>query len=276
MAPFPDWTAGASHMRSPLVDLMSYRSGDYWYRSRVGGGGPGTSSRDVVFVSLYPQDQRVVHDLTDRIGKAASAPGSAPLRVVFIYNKPFQVPVSRFGEEVEIESLFESFYSDGIELTPVPRWEAGDYHVEVSFEDLEEQFNIPETGAIDPDRYAQLKSELQRHGFDRDPVKITLLRGGEGDRQGENGTRGNRWLDQADRIRVARDLGMDGFPTVMFYNSLNRQECGAVPACYERLCESAVCAGADPSVCSEPAIDRSGGRPNVVPIINPTTLVSPS
>jgi len=245
LAQFPDWPNGEFHMLTPasaLVELMAREDGGYWYRPGAMRNSEGPGVRDTVLIALYPDTDQIVVDTTAQRIRRWRDQGRERIPVTVFYNREYQRPVSRFADDATLEDIMEAFYEDGIELTPVPLWTAGQHHLKVSGEQLEALFDLPGTGDIPPGRYAALADELAANGFASKPVLVTLL------------SRGNyRRVAEADRIRVALDRGIESFPVTLFYHRLEREACGAPALCFENLCNALVCAGGDPNVCLDPA-----------------------
>ncbi len=240
LEPFPDWPNDEFHMlasTAELLDLLSRIEPGYWYRP-----GAGRNERQGVLIGLYPDtDEIIINTTAERIRQWRDE-GMERIPVTFFFNLDYQRPVSRFGNDLTLQDITDSFFEGGDELTPVPLWTEGDHHLEVSGEELEELFELPETNDIDPQRYQALRDDLAVNGFDEKPVLVTLLRSGSYSR-----------ISEADRVRVALDRGTESFPVALFYHRLDREACGAPALCFDRICDALVCAGGDPNVCLDPA-----------------------
>lgn len=262
LAQFPDWPNDEFHMLASadeLLDLLSQLESEYWYRPGPSQEGPGANPRGAVLIALYPEagngeqeegqntddqgfDGRVVIDTTaEQIRKWKEA-GRDRIPVIFFYNFEYQRHISDYDEDVTLEQIMESFFEDGEELTPVPLFTVGDYHLNVPADELEALFDLPDSDDIDPARYQALEDDLAANGFSRKPVMVSLLRSAS-----------YRKLAESDRVRVAIDRGVEQFPVALFYHRLNREPCGAPAICFENLCDALVCAGADPNSCLDPA-----------------------
>ena len=125
----------------------------------------------------------------------------------------------------------------------MPLLSSGDYHLIATREQIEDLFDIPETGDIDPARYAELKLHLERDGFTRQPVVATLYSDGAA-----------RWLGDPERVRAG---------------------CGATGSCIRRICEAVTCAAGASSACDieQGAPQRSGDQQPPPP---PSTGGNPS
>ncbi|MFC1665523.1 FecR domain-containing protein [Pseudomonadota bacterium] len=265
MVPFPNWIKGRYHMLTPATDLNTLDQESYWYlpsQKPPVTGDPGDSP---IFVSLYADKDQIVHDWNGRANGPAQPPGKEKLPVVFLYNQEYQVPVSRYGVDVDLKTLFSEFFDKNIELSPVRNIDWGDHHLVASFEELGEYFEIPELNTISKERYERLKSELSKDSFNRKPVMITLLVGGtKSDNNNDNYLDGRGWLNHI----CTRSSRSTLFPTILFYNVLGREQCGAAASCTDIICKAAMCAGAKPSVCNKrPGFQRT--RPFSMPILLP-------
>ena len=250
LAPFPDWPQKDFHMMASITELLELVDEHFWYQVGPPSDTPGGHPRESVMVSLYPDPKQIVVDATKEKLLQLQQEGKDRVAVTFMYNRKYHRPASRFDEDVTLERVIDSFFSDAVELTPVPMWQVGDHHLVVKTKELVKLFEILEKDEIPPARYSQVIKKLQEDGFSKQPVMVTLLRG--------NG----KWLDRPERVRAAMELGMEQVPVTIFYHRVNRQACGAPATCYERLCAAAVCAGADPEVCK---VERPGVRPGPLP-----------
>jgi len=245
LAQFPDWPNDEFHMLAStdeLLELLSQTGTDFWYRPGPSQDSKGANPRDTVLIGLYPDTGQIVIDTTAERIRRWRDQGKQRIPVTFFYNFEYQRPISRFKDDATLDDVMASFFDAGTELTPVPLWTVGDYHLMVSGEELEELFEIPASEDIDPVRYQAIADELAARGFSEKPVLVTLLRSG-----------GYRRLAEPDRVRVALDQGVENFPTALFYHRLDREACGAPALCFDRLCDALVCAGGDPNVCLDPA-----------------------
>lgn len=288
LARFPDWPKKEFHMLASideLIDLVEREDIEYWYRpGPVQSETPGGNPRDSVLIALYLKGQKVVIDTSMQQLQSWKQEGRDRVPVTFFYNFKYQRPISQFGNDVSLQDIENVFFDDGIELTPVPLWTVGDHHLQVTADELEELFDIPEKQEIDPDHYQLLLDELNKNGFSKKPVLVTLLRSGRYKR-----------LSQPDRIRVAMDQGYSEFPTTLFYHRLERQACGAPAICFDQLCGAVACGVLNgsgsttgsgfefiPQVCQPAAVQvglvpGGGGTPPppIIPPPPPPPMVTP-
>ncbi len=241
MEPFPDWFSGDFHMLAYTDELVDLAQDGYWYQNPGRTASEGSQLVRPILVSLYGETEEIVLDISADELRAFQARGVERLPVVFYFNKDYQRPVTDIRNDQDLAGLIDSFENDGAELTPVPLLGSGDYHVHVTADEMEELFEIPDREDIDPVRYQELVSRLQADGFGKGPAVVTLYSGGN-----------SRWLDDAERIRAAIDLGMEEVPVALLYHRLQRMPCGSSTSCVRRICDAVVCAGGAPTACLEP------------------------
>lgn len=248
IAPFPNWQHGGFHMMASVAELAKLVKPAYWYKIENT-----DTSKDVrtgekrpVFISLYRDTKEIIVD--DNLHQIADAQkkGITKLPVVFVYNDHKFNPISKYGKDVTLANVANQFFGNQEELTPVPSWEDGDYHLQVKTNEFDKLFKIPAKKDVDPARWAALEAQIKKDGFANKPVLVSMLQNKR------------MWVDSPDRIAVAESLGMKQLPTVVFFHSMDRQSCGvAATNCLNRICAAAVAAGADPTVCN--AAPAAGG-----------------
>jgi hypothetical protein len=247
IAPFPDWQAGGAHMKASVAELAGLLKPEYWYESA-----PDTtaSAKRPVFVSLYKESKDIIVDDNLHQVEKAQQQGVAQLPVVFIYNETKYNPISKYGDNVTLNDVANRYFSGGEQLTAVPQWSDGDHHLNVKMGEFESLFTLPKKEDVDPARWAELENDLKQNGFTKSPVLVTLL------------SNNRMWLADPARVAVAKELGIKSAPTVAFFHGIDRQACGlSATTCLDRICEAAVAAGADPSVCSEAPAAGGGAAP---------------
>ena len=235
MVPFPEWLNGKSHVNISTDELISNLKEQWWYKLYPGK--PPKASLPI-FVSLYKDNSEVIVDSNyASILNSAKQRGIDKLPTVIVYNEELQRPISRYGNDPTVELVASKFFSEGEILTPPPDWREGDYHMFAKMDELKEQFEIPDKDKVDPERWEQLTNDLKQKGVDP-PVLIILYR---------NGSR--KWINEADRVAAAAELGMTEMPVVFFNHSLGRLACGETAGCDDLICEAAMAAGASSDVC---------------------------
>jgi len=231
MSPFPDWTAGEFNMLAQVDELMGLVSDDYWYHPGPPQAGAGAHPRDNVLVSLYKRGKLIVVDADASRLAAMKQSGKDRVPVTFFYNQNMQVPISSFGSNVTLETLINEFSAVGNEVSMVPLWRTGDYHLEVPPAELVKMFGVAEKQDMNPILYQKALSDVRRNGFGKSPALITLLR-----------TDKFKSLAEPERIRAAMELGLTEIPTVLFYHTLNRQPCSAPTTCFKQIRQARSCA----------------------------------
>ncbi|MFC1680937.1 hypothetical protein ACFL1S_03975 [Pseudomonadota bacterium] len=231
MSPFPDWTVGEFNMLANVDELIGLAGSGWWYEPGPQQSGAGANPRDNVLVSLYKRDKGIVVDADAAKLQAMKQSGKSRVPVTFYYNQKNQLPISTFGSDVSLQELLNEFFSAGNEITMVPLWQVGDYHLKVPAGELVDIFNIREKQDMDPARYQAALSELRNDGFSRSPALITLLR-----------TDNFKTIAEPERIRAAMELGMNDVPVVLFYHSMNRQSCSAPTNCFSQINKAWSCA----------------------------------
>ena len=232
MAPFPDWSAGEFNMLASVDELLEFAGPEFWYQAGPPQSIPGGHPRDAVLIALYTEGNRIVLDADRARLQALKQSGVQRVPVTFYYNFNDQIPISALGDGVKLMDVVQQFFASGRELTQVPLWQAGDYHLLATVDEILQNFPIPETASFDLDRYRNAVNELRIDGFSKSPVLITLLRSGD-----------FKWVADPERVRAAIELGMQEVPVVLFYHRINRNECGAPTNCFNQINQALACAG---------------------------------
>jgi len=227
LSPFPNWSEDQVHARVPTSELRDLASEGHWYKN-TWADRPENSG---IFVSLYRHENRILIDGNlDQIAEATAA-GEASMSVVIVYNDEFQRPVSDFGD-VQTEDVVDAYFDRGLELTHVPNWNKpyGDFHHVSSIENIEQYVDLPEKDEIDEARWEALEVELSGAGFNEQPVLISIY---ENDHK--------VWVDEPERLTVAKSLGMDSAPVTYLYHRIGRLACASVPGddCEDRIWRAA-------------------------------------
>ena len=213
----------------------------FWYRRDSSRSASTPRTERPVLVSLYAENEEVVLDMSRQELEELKSLGEDNLPVVFYYNKTFQAPVGQFDEDATLDDIMDDFSARGEQLTPVPLLNTGDYHLPVSGDELEDLFDIPDSDEISPERMKVLKQDLQRDGFSKKPVVLTMY-----------SEKNSSWIDDPERVRAALDLGVEDIPVALLYHRLDRMTCGAVPNCVRRMCSAISCAGGSANSCNLP------------------------
>lgn len=228
--PIPDWQNGDFHIEADVEEIVGLSTHDaHWYRGLVAN----TASVRPVFVSLYRDRQAIVIDADSQRLAARQAAGKVP--VVFLFNDVFQRPVSDYREDTDVETIAEDFFAGGYELTAVPDWQQGDYHLMANVDELDRLFGAPELASMS----LETRNALAADADSTAPIKITLLREGA-----------QLWIDQPERLSAAMAAGKRRVPVVFYYHGFDRLACGvSASSCLQHVCRGVIDGGGDPSIC---------------------------
>lgn len=237
VGPFPDWTRDEAHLRVPAAELLELLGDDYWYRNN-------RDDRPVnrgVNISLYQHDGSIVVD--GNLGQVQNAidNGEESIPVVVIYNEERQRPVSEFGADPVVGDIVAAYFAERLRLTHVPDWQDpyGDYHTVADIAEFEQFVTLPSREEIDDARWDKITTELAADGFSRKPVIVSMY---------YNGSR--IWVDEADRLTAARELGIEQAPAAYLYHSIDRLACGVAPGgdCENNIRAAAELASVEPTL----------------------------
>lgn len=254
LVPFPEWQAGQAHMTAAVSELDALPRQQWWYRAP-----DATMSDDEVlaqplFVSMYAGSRTVLVDNNMGHIEAAKRRGLTTLPVVVVYNQPNVYAVGELGADAKVSDVAQRYFNGGQEITPVPEWAEGQYHLMAKREDLESLFELPRKEDIDPQRWAQIEEDLRQNGFSKRPMLLTLV------------DNNRMWADDTVRLAVARDLGIENVPVVYFFHGVHRQACGvSATLCAEQICDALVAGGGDPAACTAPPAAGAGTAPLTLP-----------
>ena len=85
-------------------------------------------------------------------------------------------------------------------------WWLGDYHLTPAIVEFELLFDIPALEDISADKQATLKANLEKNGFTKKPIIVTLLAESE-----------TMVIDQPERVRMAVEAGYTHIPTAFSF-----------------------------------------------------------
>ncbi|MFC1664418.1 hypothetical protein ACFL17_02155 [Pseudomonadota bacterium] len=262
MIPFPNWKEKGVHMQVSTDELISKLKEQWWYQANTAS--PASTSLDrPIMVGLYKHNNEILIDTNLDLVAKAKAQGITELGVVIVYNEEDERPVSEFGDEATISDVAGKFHGDNLRATSVPEWQVGDYHIMAKLDEIKDKFQIPVRKDIEPQRWETISNDIKENGFTK-PLMVTLL-------SNDNGA----WLDDRERVAVAASLGMTELPTVFFYHSFDRLACGAAPTCEDYICEAAIAAGANSSMCTPGSTQTSPPVPPP-PLLPPPSTPSPA
>ena len=243
LSPFPNWKRGQAHMDASVAELASLLNAQkYWYQ-------PGGGRSSPLFVSLYKDNNEIVVDGGVGAINQAQQAGKSTLPVVIVYNQNHQRPLSRYSSEATVTDIANEFYNNRIEITPVPEWKDGDFHMQATIGDLKGLVDTANADKISDEEMAAAKQEITANGGTvKDPLLLTLLRSGTG----------QAWIDSPATLEVAESMGVPQVPVTMFYQDMDRQPCGAPSSCRQQICDAALAAGGAPQIC------KSGGTASIL------------
>jgi hypothetical protein len=202
-----EWLNGEYHRMFDAAEISELPTSAYWYLP--GGSDPFASPKrpEAQLIALFWSTKQAVLD-GHTIGPLQESASGGMVPVVFVFNEDNEVPVSFFGPNVTLKELIDAYFQRGIKVAEVPVWYAGDHHLVTATSELEQLFDIPDLGDIDPAQRELIAAELIAYGFTNKPLAVSILEDS-----------GGRTLDQPERVRVAASLGIEAIPTVIFYYS---------------------------------------------------------
>jgi hypothetical protein len=203
--PTPNWVDGEYHAKFSTSDIIQFSSPEYWYFPIPDRPFLDTKRPKILLISLYIYSRQVVLD-NNALDALREFHGNDEIPVVFVFNDANSVPISHFGEDVSMEGLFKAYVERGIKIADVPIWWLGDYHLTPPVAEFESFFDIPALEDISADRQAALKASLEKNGFTKKPIIVTVLAESE-----------TMVIDQPERVRMAVELGYTHIPTVFSF-----------------------------------------------------------
>lgn len=260
---YPEWQQNQGHASVSIDELILFKEKDledtgvdsWWYRpdERV--------ETDVLAVSLYPGERRVVIDARLEELQQLKAGGAGNVPVMLLYTEQTQIPMSDFNrdpegcdeddnsnacstpardsgnayidyddQEISASEVISRYASTGERASPTRDWHQGDHHLRVQVEELQSLFDIPDKADIPGEDWQRWERQLEA-GVEK-PLLISLYSGAGGD----------SWLDEKGLVAVAADKQMERLPVVFFYHSSQRQPCGLPATCVSDI-EQAIVKG---------------------------------
>jgi len=205
LAPIPNWIDGEYHAVFNYHDIIQFSSPEYWYFPSPDRPLLSPKRPRALLISLFVGTNQVVID-NNAIDALRKELGSDEIPVAFVFNDSNTVPISYFGSNVSLEEVSKAFKERGIKVADVPMWWLGDFSLTPTIEEFEAFFDIPALEDISPEKQAELKADLEAHGFTRKPLLVTLM--------AESGTMA---VDQPARARVAASMGITRIPTSLIF-----------------------------------------------------------
>jgi hypothetical protein len=201
--PSPRFRNGGSHGSFSVAELMEFVSPEYWYMPENSQAILADKRPDTLLVSLYVGINKAVID--NHAFKAMQELHGDSIPTLFVFNDTNVVPVSYFGPNVSMEEVLKAYTDRGIRTADVPMWELGDININPSGAEFEKLFdNIPALEDIPPDRQAALQVDLEKNGFSKKPIFVSVMGGTD-----------TIAVDQPERVRVAMSMGIKNIPTLI-------------------------------------------------------------
>ncbi len=199
--PIPNWIDGEYHAKFSTNDIIQFSSPEYWYFPNQDRPFLDKQRPKALLISLFIYTGQVVID-NNALDALREFHGNGEIPVVFVFNDANAVPISYFGDNVSMEELFKAYFERGIKIADMPMWWLGDYHLTPAIVKFELLFDIPALEDISADQQAALKANLEKNGFTKKPIFVSLL--------AESKT---VVIDQPERVRMAIELGYTHIPT---------------------------------------------------------------
>ena len=258
---YPDWQQNQGQASITVDELLDFKQKEidlagrdsWWYRpdDRV--------STDVMMVTLYPTDHRVVIDARLEELQQLQRSGTEQVQVMLLYAESGQIPLSdlkgnplkktsREGEAaadavpmvqappgqkpydddgISVSDVIARFDASGERASPTRDWHQGDHHLQANVKELQGLFAIPKKEDVSAADWQRWEQELDK-AKDITPLRMSLYQG-----SGED-----RWLEGAGLVAVAAERNMDSLPVVFFYHTNQRQSCGVPADCINHLKEA--------------------------------------
>jgi len=216
LAPIPNWIDGEYHAPFPYNDIIQFSSPEYWYHPTPDQPLLVPKRPRSLLISLFVGTNQVVID-NNAIDALRKELGTNDLPVTFVFNDSNTVPISYFGSNVSMQEVFEAFNGRGIKVADVPMWWLGDHHMTATIEEYEKFFEIPALEEISADRQAEIRADLEAHGFTRKSIIVSMF-----------SEAGSMAVDQPERVRVAASMGIRRIPTTFrfFEPDVHLARCG--------------------------------------------------
>jgi hypothetical protein len=205
IAPIPKWIDGEYQAHFSTADIIQFSSPEYWYFLNKDRPFLDKKRPTTLLISLFVGTNQVVID-NNALDALIKLHGNEEIPVAFVFNDSNSVPISYFGDNVSMQELFEAYIERGIKVADVPMWWLGDYHLTPTIAEYELFFDLPALADISAEQQAALKADLEKHGFTRKPIIVTLLAESE-----------TMIVDQPARVRMAGEAGFTHIPTVIIF-----------------------------------------------------------
>ena len=203
--PIPYWIDGESHGSIPASELLQFSSPDYWYIPDPDRPFMDKKRPETLLIALFVGTGQAILD-NNAFDALREIYGDEDIPVVFEFQDSNVVPISYFGDNVSLEEVFTAFIERGIKVAEVPIYWLGDYALKPTVAEFEKFFDIPALEDISPAKQAALREDLEKYGFTRKPVIVSVLADSEA-----------MIIDQPERLRMAAEMGYTHIPTTMSF-----------------------------------------------------------
>jgi hypothetical protein len=203
--PSPNWIDGEYHAKFSSMDFIHFSSPEYWYFPNPDRPFLDKERPKILLIALFIYTRQVVID-NNALDALRKFHGNDEIPVVFVFNDANTVPISYFGDNVSLEELFKAYIERGIKIAEMPMWWLGDYHLAPAITEFELFFDVPALEDISADKRAALKVDLEKNGFSKKPIIVTLLAESE-----------TMVIDQPERVRMAVEAGYTHIPTAFSF-----------------------------------------------------------
>jgi hypothetical protein len=201
--PIPYWIDGEAHGTFPAAELLQFSSPEYWYFPDPDRPFMDKKRPKTLLIALFVGTGQVVLD-NNAFDALREFYGDEDIPVVFEFQDSNTVPISYFGDNVSLEEVFTAFVERGIKVAEVPIYWLGDWALKPTVEEFELFFDIPALEDISPKKQAALREDLEKNGFTRKPIIVSVLADSE-----------TMIIDQPERLRMAAEMGFTNIPTTM-------------------------------------------------------------
>jgi len=199
--PIPNWIDGEFHGTFSMNEILQFSSPEYWYFPDTDRPFMDKKRPKTLLIALFVGTNQAILD-NNALDALREIHGDDEIPVVFAFHDSNEVPISYFGENVSLEEVLTAFLERDIKVAEVPMWWLGDYSLTPTVEEFELFFDIPPLEDISAEKQAALREDLEKHGFTRKPIIVSVLAESE-----------SMVIDQPERLRMAAEMGITHIPT---------------------------------------------------------------
>ena len=156
-----------------------------------------------VFVSLYRDEEEIIVDGNLGLVLEAMERGDELMPVMFQYYEKGTIPINRYPELITADDVNEIFGDLDRKASLPPNWKFGDFHADMTVEEIENLARIPDKEDVDPELWDLIENDLSNNGF----LIPTIL--------ASESTWDVRLFNSPERVAVAKDLGFPVIPVVL-------------------------------------------------------------